>query len=135
MQDDNMGHPAANDEAAKVTTKPLSPILEAGVSSKGLTSKRPQSLTPIGVDRASGSERSCTFEASEFESSTKVQVEGTDWKVREKLARLKGDLKGKPFKAVVDLIPHGDMKMKRDISAQGMGENMIYFHMCVSIST
>jgi hypothetical protein len=84
MQDDNMAHPVANDEAAKVTTKPLFPISEAGVSSKGLTPKRPQSLTPIGVDRASRSERSCTSEASEFESSAKVQVEGADWKVREK---------------------------------------------------
>ena len=62
-----------------------------------------------------------------------VQPIGANWTVRGKLARLGGDLKGNPFKVVVDLILHEDLKMKRDISAQGMAEQMMYFQICVSV--
>jgi hypothetical protein len=62
-----------------------------------------------------------------------VQPEGANWMVRGKLARLGGDLKGNPFKSVVDLIPHEDMKMKRDVSARGMAESMLHFQICVNV--
>jgi hypothetical protein len=44
-------------EVEKAQPRPLSPIPEVGTSSKALTPKRPRSLTPIGVNRASGSKR------------------------------------------------------------------------------
>jgi hypothetical protein len=34
-----------------------------------------------------------------------------------KLAKLGRDLKGNPFKAVVDLVDHEKLKMKHDVSA------------------
>ena len=55
MQDDNMGHLAANEKAMKVPIKPLSSISEAGASSRVLTSNRPQSLTLARVDQVSRS--------------------------------------------------------------------------------
>ena len=42
MQDDNLGHLATNEKAAKVPTKPLSPIPETGVTSHTETPNRPQ---------------------------------------------------------------------------------------------
>ena len=45
-------------------------------------------------------------EASEFESLVEIQPEGANWKIERKLAKLGGDLKGNPFKAVLDLIDH-----------------------------
>jgi hypothetical protein len=36
--------------------------------------------------------------------------------VRGRLAKLRGDLKGNPFKAVVDLIDHEKLQMKHGIS-------------------
>ena len=50
MRDDHGGHPIAKAEAAKPPPKPLSLILEAG--------------SPTGVDKASGSKRPRTYEAS-----------------------------------------------------------------------
>jgi hypothetical protein len=41
------------------------------------------------------------------------------------LAKLEGDLKGNPFKAVVDLVDHEKLQMKRDVSARGMVEEML----------
>jgi hypothetical protein len=52
-----------------------------------------------------------------------------------KLAKLGGDLKGNPFKAVVDLVDHEKLKMKRDVSARGMAEEMLTMHFLVSIPT
>ena len=50
-----------------------------------------------------------------------------------KLAKLGRDLKGNPFKAVVDLIDHEKLQMKRDISARGMAEEMLSFQFFVSV--
>ena len=55
MGDENMGPSTAT--AKKIHRKPLSPILEAGASSRAPTPKRPQSSTPAEVDRASRSKR------------------------------------------------------------------------------
>jgi hypothetical protein len=49
------------------------------------------------------------------------------------LAKLGGDLKGNPFKAVLDLIDHDKLQMKRDVSARGMAEEMLTFQFLVSI--
>jgi hypothetical protein len=46
---------------------------------------------------------------------------------------LGGDLKGNPFKAVVDLIDHNKLQMKRDVSAQGMAEEMLTMQFLLSI--
>ena len=46
-----------------------------------------------------------------------MQVVGANWTVKGKLARLGGDLKGNPFKAVANLIDHDKLQMERDISA------------------
>ena len=97
------------------------------------TPNRPRSLTPPGVDRALGSKWPQTSEALEFESSDEVHVEGANWTVKGKLTKLGGDLKGNPFKAVVDLIDHDKLQMECDVSAHVMAEEMIFFHICVSI--
>ena len=57
---------------------------------------------------------------------------GANWTVGGKLARLGCDLKGNPFKAMVDLIPHKGLNMKHDISTRGITESMLHFQMCVS---
>jgi hypothetical protein len=41
------------------------------------------------------------------------------------LAKFGGDLKGNPFKAMVDLVDHGKLQMKWDVSARGMVEEML----------
>ena len=53
-------------------------------------------------------------------------------KIEGKLAKLSGDLKGNSFKAVLDLIDHDKLQMKRDISARGMAEEMLTFQFLVS---
>ena len=55
-----------------------------------------------------------------------VNPASANWTVRGKLAKLGGDLKGNPFQAVVDLIPHEKLQMERDISAGGIAEQMMY---------
>ena len=55
-----------------------------------------------------------------------------NWTVEGKLAKLGGDLKGNPFKAVVDLIDHDKLQMKRDIFARAMTEEMLTFQFLVS---
>ena len=52
---------------------------------------------------------------------------------RGKLARLGGDLKGNPFKAVAELIDHDKLEMERDVSAHGMAEEMLFFQIYISI--
>ena len=112
----------------------MSPILEAGASSQAPIPKRPWSSTLAKADRASGSKRPRTSEAFEFQSSAKIQLEGANWTVRGKLAKLGGDLKGKlPFKVMVDLIDHKKLQMKRDISTRGMAEEMLSFQFFVSV--
>jgi hypothetical protein len=54
-------------------------------------------------------------------------------RIRGKLARLGGDLKGNPFKAVVDLVDHEKFQMKRDTSVQGMAEEMLTFQFLVNV--
>jgi hypothetical protein len=50
-----------------------------------------------------------------------------------RLAKLGGDLKGNPFKAVVDLVDHEKLQMKHDVSARGMVEEMLTMQFLVSI--
>jgi hypothetical protein len=124
--------------AVRTPRKVLSPIPEAGTSSRALTPKRPRSLTPVGVEKAIGSKRPRASEASkasDSESSAEIQSEGANWTVGGKLAQIGGDLKGNPFKAVVDLIDHEKLQMKRDISARGMAEEMLTMQCLVSILT
>jgi hypothetical protein len=129
MADDNMGPPTA--ATVKTLRRPLSPIPEVGATSRASTPKRPQSLTPVGVVGTSGSKRPRAFEASE--SSAKIQLERANWTIEGKLAKLRGDLEGNPFKAMVDLIDHEKLQMKRDVSAQGMAEEMLSFQFLVSV--
>jgi hypothetical protein len=89
------------------------------------------------VERASVSKRPRAFEVLEAsdasESTVEIQPEGADWTFRGRLAKLGGDLKGNPFKAVVDLVDHKSLQLKdRDVSAQGMAEEMLSMHFLVS---
>ena len=47
--------------------------------------------------------------------------------VRRKLARLGGNLKGNLFKVVAELIDHDKLQMERDIFANDMAEDMLFF--------
>jgi hypothetical protein len=124
MADDNIGPFGA--AAAKTPQKPLSPISEAGSSSRASTPKRPQSPTHARVDRALGSKRPRASDvpkasgASDSESSAEIQPERANWMIGGRLAKLGGDLKVNPFKAMVDLINHEKLKMNGDVSARGM---------------
>jgi hypothetical protein len=60
---DNMG--VSPKAATGVLGRTLSPILETGNSSRALTPKRPQSLTPAGVEKEMESRRSKASEAFE----------------------------------------------------------------------
>jgi hypothetical protein len=131
MADDNMGPSTV--AVARTPRRPLSPIPEVGASSRVSTPKRPQSPTPVKVDEASGSKRPQAFEASEFESLAKIWPEGANWTVGGKLAKLGGDLKGNPFKAVVDLVDHEKLQLKCDISTRGMTEEMLTFQFLVNV--
>ena len=71
-------------------------------------------------------------EASSSCNTSLIRPSGVDWTVGGKLAKFGGDLKGNPFQALVDLIPHEDLKMKHDISAQGIAEQMVYFQFFAS---
>jgi hypothetical protein len=107
MADDNMGpSPLA---AMRTPRKALSPIPEVGTSSRAPTPKRPRSLTPVEVEKEGASRRSRASEASRTsgsESTAEIQSEGANWTVGGKLAKLGGDFKGNPFKAMVDLVDH-----------------------------
>jgi hypothetical protein len=76
-------------------------------------------------------------EASESsESTTEVWPKGADWSFRGKLAKIGGDLRGNPFKAVVDLVDHENLYLKnRDVSARGMAEEMLTMQLLVSVSS
>ena len=128
MADDNIG--PSTTIVVKTPRKPLSPILEVGATSRAPAPKRPQSPNPAGVDRLLGSKRP---RASEFESSAEIQPEWAKWMFEGKLAKLGRDLKGNPFKAMVDLIDYEKLKMKHDVSAQGMAEEMLSFQFLVSV--
>jgi hypothetical protein len=64
----------------------------------------------------------CFDEASSSCSTSLIRPSGVDWIVGGKLAKLGGNLNGNPFQALVDSIPHEDLKMEHDILAQGMVE-------------
>jgi hypothetical protein len=116
----------------------LSPISETGASSRALTPKRPRSPIPAGVDKASSLKRRQASEAPEAfgsESSAEIRPERANWMFGGKLAKLGGDLKGNPFKAMVDLVDHEKLHMKRDVSARGMAEEMLTMHFLVSTPT
>ena len=131
MRGDNMGPSTAAIE--KIPREPLCPIPEVGSSFQALTPKRPRSSIPAEVDKASRSKRPRASKASESESSAEIQPEGVNWTVGGKLAKLGGDLKGNPFKAMVDLIDHEKLQMKCDISARGVVEEMLSFQFFVSV--
>jgi hypothetical protein len=137
MADDNLGPSTV--AAAQTPQKPLSTILEMGVSSRAPTLKRPQSSALDGADRASGSKKprvSKAPEASDSKSTVEIQPEGANWTFEGRLAKLEGDLKGNPFKAVVDLVDHDKLHLKKhDISARGMAEEMLIMHFLVRIPT
>ena len=95
-----------NAAVEKTPRRLLSLTPKAGASSRAPTPKRPRSLILDEADRAWRSKRPRAFEASESESSTEIQPEGANWTVGGKLAELGGDLKGNPFKAIMDLTDH-----------------------------
>ena len=114
-----------NAAVEKAPRRLMSPIPEVGASSRAATSKRSRDSIFGEDDRASVSKRPRASEASESESSEEIQPKGANWKIGGKLAKLDGDLKGNPFKAVLDLIDHDKLQMKRDIFARGMVEEML----------
>ena len=122
----------SNVTVEKAPRKSMSPIPEVEASSRAATSKRSRDPIFDEADRASVSKRPQTFEASESESSAEIQLEWANWKIGGKLAKLGRDLKGNPFKAVLDLIDHDKLQMKRDISARGMAKEMLTLQFLVS---
>jgi hypothetical protein len=91
-------------------------------------------------ERASASKRPRTSEKPEAsessESTTEVRPEGADWSFRGKLAKIGGDLRGNPFKAVVDLVDHENLHLtNQDDSARGMAEEMLTLQLLVSASS
>jgi hypothetical protein len=131
MVDDNMG--SSTVAAARTLRKALSTIPEAGTSSKAPTPKRPRSPTPVEVEKERASRGSRASEASGFESTVEIQPERANWIVEGKLAKLGGDFKGNTFKAVVDLVYHEGLRLKRDISIRGVAEEMLTMQCLVSI--
>jgi hypothetical protein len=82
------------------------------------------------------SRRSKASEASEAlnsKSTVEIQPERANWIVEGKLAKLGGDFKGNTFKAVVDLVYHEGLRLKRDISIRGVAEEMLTMQCLVSI--
>jgi hypothetical protein len=57
-------------------------------------------------------------EAFDSESTIEIQPEGVNWTFEGRLAKLRGNLKGNPFKAMVDLVDHEKLQLKkRNVSA------------------
>jgi hypothetical protein len=127
MAEDNMG--PSTTMAVKTPRKALSPIPEAKTALRALTPKQPRSPTLTGVEKVTRSRRSRAFEASEAfnsESTVEIQSEGANWTFGGSLVKIRGDLKGNPFKAVVDLVDHEKLQLRDcDISARGMAEEML----------
>jgi hypothetical protein len=131
---DNIG--ASPKAAERVPGRALSPILEAGNSSRAPTPKRPRSPTPAGVEKEMESRRPNASEASgasSSESTVEIKPEGADWTVGGKLAKLGGYFKSNPFKAMVDLVDHEGLRLKRDITLRGVAEEMLTMQCLVSI--
>jgi hypothetical protein len=130
---DNMG--ASPKAAEGVPGRALSPIPEAGNASRAPTPGKPRSPTPEGVGKGAESRRSNASEASgalSSESSAEIKPEGANWTVGGKLAKLGGDFKSNPFKAVVDVIDHEGLRLKRDITLRGVAEEMLTMQCLVS---
>jgi hypothetical protein len=116
--------------------KTLSPIPETGNSLRAPTPKGPRSPTPAGVEKGIDSKRSQAFEASKAsgsKSTAEIQPEGANWTIRGRLAKLGGDFKGNPFKAVVDLVDHEGLQLKRDITLRGVAKEMLTIQCLVGI--
>jgi hypothetical protein len=131
---DNMG--ASPRAADGVPVRELSPIPEVGNSSRAPTLTRPRSSTPKGVEKEMESRRTNASEASgasSSENTIEIKSEGANWTVRGKLAKLGGDFKGNPFKAVVDLVDHDGLRLKRDITLRGVAEEMLTMQCLVSV--
>jgi hypothetical protein len=141
MSDDSVGVAGDNIGASPrmaegVLGRVLSPIPEAGNSSRAPTPKRPRSPTPVRVEKELESRRPNASEASEAsssESTVEVKPEGANWTIGGKLAKLGGDFKGNPFKAVVDLVDHEGLQLKRDITLRGVAEEMLTMQCLVRI--
>ena len=95
-----------NATVEKAPQKSMSPIPEVGASFRAATPKRSRDPIFDEAIRASMSKRPRASEALESESLAEIQSEGANWKIEGKLAKLGGNLKGNPFKAVLDLIDH-----------------------------
>jgi hypothetical protein len=118
------------------------PLVNLGVAARALTPKRPRSPAQDVIGRALGSKRPRASvapeasKASNFDSTIEIQPEGANWTFKGRLAKLGGELKGNPFKAVVDLVDHDKLQLKkRDVSARGMAEEMLTMHFLVRIPT
>jgi hypothetical protein len=134
VADDNMG--ASLKATERVPGRALSPIPEAGNSSRAPTPKRPRSPTPARAEKEMESRRPNASEASgasSSESTVEIKPEGANWTVGGKLAKLGGDFKSNPFKAVVDLVDHEGLRLKRDITLHGVAEEMLTMQCLVSI--
>jgi hypothetical protein len=131
---DNMGTPLKAAEG--VPGRALSPINEVGNSSRAPTPMRPRSPTPEGVKKGSESRRLNASEASRASSSegtVEVKPEGANWTVGRRLAKLGGEFKSNPFKAVVDLVDHDGLQLKRDITLRGVAEEMLTMQCLVNV--
>jgi hypothetical protein len=114
----------------------LSPIPEVGNSSRAPTPARPRSPTPDGVEKGTESRRLNASEASRASSSedtVEVKPEGANWTVGGRLAKLGGEFKSNPFKAVVDLVDHDGLQLKRDITLRGVAEEMLTAQCLVNV--
>jgi hypothetical protein len=125
---DNMGTPLKAAEG--VPGRELSPIPEVGNSSRAPTPARPRSPTPDESRRLNASEAS---RASSSEGTVEVKPEGANWTVGGRLAKLGGEFKSNPFKAVVDLVDHDGLQLKRDITLRGVAEEMLTAQCLVSV--
>jgi hypothetical protein len=125
---DNMGTPLKAAEG--VPGRALSPIPEVGNSSRAPTPARPRSPTPDESRRLDVSEAS---RASSSEGTVEVKPEGANWTVGGRLAKLGGEFRSNPFKAVVDLVDHDGLQLKRDITLRGVAEEMLTAQCLVSV--
>ena len=110
-------------------------MAKAGHKSQDLTPTEAQILTPGKSQILTPPSVGPTLEAeaSSSTSTTLIKPVGADWTVRWHLAQFYNDLLGNPFQALLDLIPHGNLSMMRDVSAWGMAEQMLFFRLVASI--
>jgi hypothetical protein len=97
---------------------------------------RPRIPTPKEVEKGTESRRSNASEASgasSSENTAEIKPEGANWTIGGKLAKLGGDFKSNPFKAVVDLVDHDGLRLKQDITLRGVAEEMLTMQCLVSV--